>query len=273
MLVFQQPVSHRVLFVVITSWLACQALIAAEPDQPDSPDQPDYTQYVLETFTAMPGKVDDVHAWFRAHQQDVIAKCGATPLAYLVPVGENPERRLLCFHKHPSTRAMLAFGQAVRVDPRWEPMNPDSGSPDRLVQKIEYMTFSLMDYSPKFSPTIAAEPRVFELRTYTCPSSAMLVHLNDRFREHTMGLFKKHGMENLIYLRPLDIDDSDRKLIYFLAHKSQDAAKESFAAFRKDPEWLYAKQDSEEKAGGPLTEKENGVVSEFFIATDYSPLK
>ena len=27
------------------------------------------------------------------------------------------------------------------------------------------------------------------------------------------------------------------------------------------------------KAGGSLTEKEGGVISEFFVATDYSPLK
>jgi hypothetical protein len=88
-----------------------------------------------------------------------------------------------------------------------------------------------------------------------------------------MGLFKKHGMENLVYWHPLDIEDSERKLVYLLSHKSVEAAKGSFAAFRKDPEWLTAKARSEEQAGGSLTEKENGVVSELFVATEYSPLK
>ena len=88
-----------------------------------------------------------------------------------------------------------------------------------------------------------------------------------------MGLFKKHGMENLVYWHPLDIEDSERKLVYLLSHKSVEAAKESFAKFRADPEWLAAKQASEEKAGGSLTVRENGVVSEFLEATEYSPLK
>jgi hypothetical protein len=39
---------------------------------------------------------------------------------------------------------------------------------------------------------------VFELRTYTCPSPEKLLYRNSRFRDHTMGLFKKHGMENLV---------------------------------------------------------------------------
>jgi len=65
----------------------------------------------------------------------------------------------------------------------------------------------------------------------------------------------------------------DVKLAYLLSHKSEAAAKESFASFRADPDWLAAKKASEEKAGGSLTVKENGVVSEFLVPTDYSPLK
>jgi hypothetical protein len=58
-----------------------------------------------------------------------------------------------------------------------------------------------------------------------------------------------------------------------LARDSQDAAKKSFEAFRKDPDWLAAKKASEDAAGGSLTNPEKGVVSEFFAATEYSPLR
>ena len=51
------------------------------------------------------------------------------------------------------------------------------------------------------------------------------------------------------------------------------AAKESFANFRQDPEWLTVKAKSKEQAGGSLTEKENGVVSLFLVPTEYSPLQ
>ena len=45
-----------------------------------------------------------------------------------------------------------------------------------------------------------------------------------------------------------------------------------FAAFGKDPDWITAREASEKVAGGSLTEKK-GVVSEFFTATEYSPLR
>jgi hypothetical protein len=52
-----------------------------------------------------------------------------------------------------------------------------------------------------------------------------------------------------------------------------EAAKTSFAGFRADPDWLAAKKASEETAGGSLAVKENGVVSEFLVPTEYSPLR
>jgi hypothetical protein len=61
-------------------------------------------------------------------------------------------------------------------------------------------------------------------------------------------------------------------LIYLLTHKSADAAKASFDAFRADPAWVAAKEASEQKAGGSLTIKD-GVKSEFLVPTDYSPVK
>ena len=39
-----------------------------------------------------------------------------------------------------------------------------------------------------------------------------------------------------------------------------------------DPDWIKARKASEEKAGGSLTIKD-GVKSEFYKATDYSPIR
>jgi hypothetical protein len=80
-------------------------------------------------------------------------------------------------------------------------------------------------------------------------------------------------MTNIGYWSPQDADKgADNKLIYILAHKSREAAKESFGAFGKDPDWQAARKASEEKAGGSLTVK-GGVESVFMKATDYSPIK
>lgn len=249
----------------IVSGVAARAVFAGQPDA---------SRYELQVIQAKPGKLDEVHAWFRAHQQDVLAKHGAESMAYLVPVGANPENEILAVYKFPSLPAVLAFSRAAKADPHWKALdtaNPDS--PELLVTKLDIMGLTPMDYSPDFKPEKAIQPRVFELRTYISPSPEKLAALHERFRSHTVKLFAKHGMENLVYWQPRDIEDSDRKLVYLLGHKSQDAAKDSFAAFRKDPDWLAAKEASEKAAGGSLTNVENGVLSEFFIATDYSPLK
>jgi hypothetical protein len=93
--------------------------------------------------------------------------------------------------------------------------------------------------------------------------------LNARFRDHTCRLFTKHGMEIIGFWIPTDKEKgAENTLVYILAHKSREAAKQSFANFGKDPEWQKARAESE--ANGKLVEK---VESVFLGATDYSPLK
>jgi hypothetical protein len=105
---------------------------------------------------------------------------------------------------------------------------------------------------------------VYELRTYTT-LEGRLPALNARFRDHTLKLFEKHGMKNVVYLTPVD---EDNKLVYLLAHQSRDAAKKSFANFGADPDWKAAREASEKD--GKIVAK---VESVFFKPTDYSPMK
>ena len=129
------------------------------------------------------------------------------------------------------------------------------------------------------SATLVAEPvkkapagtgRVFELRTYTA-SPGRLDALNARFRDHTVALFKKHGMEVVGFWEPLDKEGgAGEKLVYMLAHQSRAAAEASWKSFRVDPEWVKVKADSERGAGGSLTTRMESV---FLAGTDYSPLK
>ena len=113
----------------------------------------------------------------------------------------------------------------------------------------------------------AQAPRVFELRTYAAPEGK-LGELHARFRNHTMRIFEKHGMSNIVYLKPLDAPLSDNTLVYLLAHPSREAAKASWAKFAAYPEWK--KVASESQVNGRIVAK---VDSVFFEATDYSPMK
>ena len=122
-------------------------------------------------------------------------------------------------------------------------------------------------WSGPAAATAQAAPRVFELRTYTAPDGK-LQDLHRRFRDHTLRIFAKHGMTNVVYLSPQDAPLSSNTLVYLLAHQSREAAKQSWSAFSNDPEWK--KVASESQVDGRLVAN---VVSTFFDPTDYSPMK
>jgi len=108
---------------------------------------------------------------------------------------------------------------------------------------------------------------VYELRTYTAVEGKLPAVLA-RFRDHTLQLFRKHGMESVGYWVPADPPKSQNTLVYMLRHKSREAATASWDAFRKDPEWLKVQKESE--AAGKIVEKTESV---FLTPTDFSKLK
>jgi hypothetical protein len=113
---------------------------------------------------------------------------------------------------------------------------------------------------------LAEDPPVYELRIYTC-EPGRLDALHKRFREHTVKLFEKHGMTNVAYWTPTDEPRSKDTLIYVLGHKSREAAKASWAAFRADPEWARVREASEQD--GKILAK--APEAWYMAATDYSP--
>ena len=121
---------------------------------------------------------------------------------------------------------------------------------------------------PSLSPADDSSDRVFELRTYHC-YEGKLPALNKRFRDHTVGLFKKHGIESVGYWMPVDAKDGkSNTLVYLLAYPSREAATQSWAAFRADPEWKKAQAESEKD--GKIVEKAESV---FLSPADYSMMK
>lgn len=110
------------------------------------------------------------------------------------------------------------------------------------------------------------KPMLFELRTYTT-NEGKLPDLHARFRDHTVALFKKHGMTNIGYWVPVDKENT---LVYLIAHKDKAAAAASWNAFRNDPEWKAAFKKSHEN--GPIVAK-GGVKSQYLMPTEYSQMK
>lgn len=132
------------------------------------------------------------------------------------------------------------------------------------MKKSGLLRFALLFLFTFLSSRLAVAD-VFELRTYTV-NDGKLDALNKRFRDHTVRLFKKHGMESVGYWVPTSKPKSENTLIYVLRHKSREAAKKSWAAFVGDEDWKKAYKES--RKDGPIVKKAESV---FMNETAYSP--
>ncbi|MEO8334098.1 MAG: NIPSNAP family protein [bacterium] len=112
-----------------------------------------------------------------------------------------------------------------------------------------------------------APDRVFEIRTYTT-APGQLPMLNKRFREHTVEIFARHGMQSIGYWVPTDTALVDNTLVYVLAHPSREAARQAWSEFGKDPEWMKVRAATD--AEGLKVVK---VTSVFATPTDYSAIR
>lgn len=113
-------------------------------------------------------------------------------------------------------------------------------------------------------PALAADTRCYELRIYHTPPGK-LDDLHQRFRNHTLGLFARHGIESLGYWVPVQ-NGTDPRLFFLLRYPSRAAREASWKAFLDDAEWKTAFAESH-KNGELVAKAENY----FLAATDYSP--
>ncbi|HLX64136.1 MAG TPA: NIPSNAP family protein [Planctomycetota bacterium] len=254
----------RFLFLLALIMITSTLLHAA-----DAPK--DARCFELRVYHAAEGKLDALNARFRDHTLKIFEKHGMTSIGYWMPL-DNPDHLLYYILAFPNRDAATASWKAFRDDPDWKAAAAASEKDGKLVTKVDSTFLHCTDFSPEVKPVQEKEPRVFELRTYTC-NSGKLPNLLARFRDYTVKLFEKHGMTNFAYW----VIDSDSKmpnagdtLFYMLAHKSKEAGEASFKAFRDDPDWIKAKADSEKD--GSLTIKD-GVKSVYMAPTDYSPTK
>ena len=121
--------------------------------------------------------------------------------------------------------------------------------------------------------------RVYELRIYY-PHEGKLDDLLKRFREHTVGLFEKHGFVNVAYwvTRPGEaasyatkiapLNEGEESLLYIVSFPDMEARNRSWEAFVNDPEWIRVYEESREN--GPLVREIDQV---FMNPTDFSKLR
>ncbi len=91
---------------------------------------------------------------------------------------------------------------------------------------------------------------IYELRIYDA-APGKLEALHARFRNTTFRKFAQHGMRLVNYGE--NIQPGTDQVIYTLAFDSEEARDAAWAAFRADPEWLAARDETERD--GKLTSR------------------
>jgi hypothetical protein len=110
---------------------------------------------------------------------------------------------------------------------------------------------------------------VYELRVYHLHPGKLPLIL-DRFRTKETAIFKRLGMHPIAYWTPT-MEDTNAEpggstLIYIVRHRSRKAAREAWAKFKVDPEWVALKAETEKD--GVFNIKND---STFMQLTDFSP--
>ena len=104
---------------------------------------------------------------------------------------------------------------------------------------------------------------VYELRVYRCMPGRKSDVLA-RFRNHTMGFFRKHGVEVVGFWETL-VGELD-ELIYIVRYSSWEEREKRWGAFQADPEWQRVREQSQ--ARGEIVEH---IRTSLLAATDFSP--
>ena len=219
--------------------------------------------FELRTYTSPEGNLENLNRRFRKYSRIVFSRYQMDPMGFWIPL-DNPDNHFVY---------ILAYEDCADRDPAWEQFQADSlwqqvvkiTEHERdLVTNVDHRMMRATDFSPYFGPSARENERIFELRVYTTPPGKR-DDLLARFRNHTMEIFRRHGMENVAYWLP---QDNENQLVYMLAFPSRFARHEAWREFDMDPEWQKAYEASRED--GPLVKN---VESTLLRPTDYSPLR
>lgn len=226
--------------------------------------------YELRTYTTNEGKLDDMNARFRDHTVRLFKKHGMESVGYWTPTAEPKSANTLIYVlKHESRAAAKASWAAFLADPEWKQVAADSQKDGKILAAPPDSVFmDAAEYSPKFANGEPNGDTVFELRIYRC-DEGRLKNLDARFRDHTIRIFERHGMQSVAYWHPSDEPASKDTLIYILKHKSSAAAQASWKAFGGDDEWKKVAAESQ-RDGRILREKPEAI---YLKATDYSAIR
>ena len=238
----------------------------AAADAPEGAAASEVAYFEMRTYYCYPGKLEALKTRFRDHTTALFEKHGMTNIGYWEPL-DNADNKLVYLLGYPDRASRDRAWEAFGNDPDWKQVYEASHADGPIVDSVVNAFYR---YS-RFSPRVQAEnagPRIFSLRTYyTFPGK--LEALRSRFADHTVEIFERNGIHNLVYL---DLDSAeagaDHILTYLVTFPDTAARTASWKQFGDDPAWKAAYEAS--IRDGRLVDS---ITDELLQATDFSPIK
>jgi len=105
--------------------------------------------FELRTYTAMPGKIDALHARFRDHTLRLFEKHHMSLIGFWRPADEQQAKRQLVYLlAFPSRQAGAQSWKDFQADPEWKSVKETSEKDGPLVEKVDSVFLKPTDYSP-----------------------------------------------------------------------------------------------------------------------------
>ena len=104
--------------------------------------------FELRTYTAKPGKIDELHARFRDHTLKLFEKHHMTVIGFWKPTdAEQAKQKLVYLLGFPNQEAAAQSWKEFQADPHWKAVKENSEKDGPLVEKIDSVYLNPTDYS------------------------------------------------------------------------------------------------------------------------------
>ena len=214
--------------------------------------------YEARIYTTVPGKLPAINDRFAKHTMGIFKNHGIGMLGFwTAEIGTSNQLTYILVFDSMADREMK--WTAFQADPAWHQVRAETEAAGPIVDHVVNAFMRLTPYSPQ--PQLGSN--IHELRVYDA-MPGKLPALHDRFANHTMQLFKKHGIDNVAYWTE-DVGTSNR-LVYMLGYPDLGAREKGWTAFQADPAWQQARAESEKD--GPLVRVSRHAILRL---TPYSP--
>ena len=105
--------------------------------------------FELRTYTAKPGKIDELHARFRDHTLKLFERHHMTVIGFWKPTDEQQAKRQLVYLlAFPSQEAAAKSWKDFQADPEWKAVKAASEKDGPLAEKIDSVFLKPTEFSP-----------------------------------------------------------------------------------------------------------------------------